>query len=162
MSIFRLAFFPCGCLSAPNTTKSNTRRRSPRRLRKLCFCGFETPRILCNPRVSLSLSDGLDCEVGTLLFGDMPYSLEYRARADMIHVYKITTGLDDVNMESLFIINHQLNRGDKIQALYSRRDAKLYSFTNQTVDMWNRCSNDTTTRPGSQGKMLPLLTKMVS
>ena len=65
-----------------------------------------------------------------------------RVRADTIQVYKIMTGLADVNIDSftLFTINHQSNRGHscKLHRLYCQRDNNLHSSTNRTLDMWNR------------------------
>ena len=67
-------------------------------------------------------------------------TLEYRrSRADMLQVYKIMHGLDDLNIEDLFILNNQQTRGNslKIYKPQSRLNIRQNSFPIRVINDWN-------------------------
>ena len=74
------------------------------------------------------------------------YSLGRRyKRGDMIEVYKIITGLDDLNVEDFFEFDNHGRRGHskKLKVKYARLDIRKYSFSVRVVNLWNSLSEDT-------------------
>ena len=74
------------------------------------------------------------------------FSLERRyRRGDMIEVYKIFTGLDDIKLEDFFELDNDDRRGHsrKLKVKYSRLDIRKYSFSVRVVGLWNRLSEQT-------------------
>ena len=74
------------------------------------------------------------------------YSLSRRyKRGDMIEVYKIFNGLDDLNISDFFELDTGNRRGHskKLLVKYARLDIRKYSFSVRVVDLWNSLSEDT-------------------
>ena len=69
------------------------------------------------------------------------YSLERRSmRGDMIQVYKMFNGLDDVDVNDFFCLDHSnRTRGHnfKIKKQNSRLDVRKNFFSNRVVTEWN-------------------------
>ena len=67
-------------------------------------------------------------------------------RGDMIQVYKMFEGIDDININDFFeIAIDSSTRGHnrKLKTKYSRLDCRKYSFSLRVVDLWNRLGSDT-------------------
>ena len=74
------------------------------------------------------------------------YSLERRyKRGDMIEVYKIITGLDNLNVGDFFEFDNDGRRGHskKLKVKYARLDIRKFSFSVRVVNLWNSLSEDT-------------------
>ena len=74
------------------------------------------------------------------------YSLERRyKRGDMIEVYKIFTGLDDLKLEEFFELDTDGRRGHsrKLKVKSARLDIRKYSFSVRVVALWNSLSEET-------------------
>ena len=62
-------------------------------------------------------------------------------RADLLEVFKIINGFDNIFPADFFIMeNEHRKRGhlDKISKLHSRLDIRKNSFTQRIVNHWNR------------------------
>ena len=96
---------------------------------------------------------------------DLPYqdrlealkipTLSYRRlRGDLIHVYKIMHGVNDVQKEVFFEISNEETgtRGNsmKIQQKHARLNIRKNSFTHRIVSPWNRLPNRAVLRHYSQ------------
>ena len=66
-------------------------------------------------------------------------------RGDMIEVYKIFNGLDDLKVEDFFVLDTDGRRGHsrKLKVQSCRLDIRKYSFSVRVVDLWNRLSEET-------------------
>ena len=68
-------------------------------------------------------------------------SLKYRRlRGDMIQVYKIVKGIDDVQLENFFEINSfdkTRNTGDKFYIQFARNNSRKNCFSMRTAPIWN-------------------------
>ena len=74
------------------------------------------------------------------------FSVERRyIRGDMIEVYKIINGLDDICADSFFEFNTDGRRGHskKLKVRKSRLDIRKYSFSVRVVNLWNKLSEET-------------------
>lgn len=74
------------------------------------------------------------------------FSLERRyKRGDMIEVYKIFNGMDDLCFEDFFELDLGGRRGHskKLKTKKSRLDVRRYSFSVRVVDLWNKLSEET-------------------
>ena len=63
-----------------------------------------------------------------------------RIRGDLIQMYKIFQGLDEVNKEKLLpmaVYRGTRNQDLKLRRRYSRTDIRKHTFTNRTVEVWN-------------------------
>ena len=63
-----------------------------------------------------------------------------RTRADLLEVYKILHGLEDIN-EEVFFKRHITNTRGHSMKLYKEgviKDVLKFSFANRVVDKWNR------------------------
>ena len=69
------------------------------------------------------------------------YSLKgRRIRGDLIQMYKIFQGLDEVNKDKLLpmaVYRSTRNQDFKLRRRYSRTDIRKHTFTNRTVEEWN-------------------------
>ena len=71
----------------------------------------------------------------------LPSLQHRRRRGDMIQVYKIVSGMDRIDADSLFPPAPGLatrSNGEKIFKQRSRLDIRKNSFTMRVVDDWNR------------------------
>ena len=72
---------------------------------------------------------------------DLPTLAYRRLRGDMIQVYKILHGLNDMDKDRLFIMrkNDKGTRGHKlkIQKQHAHQSIRRNSFTIRVVDHWN-------------------------
>jgi hypothetical protein len=84
-------------------------------------------------------------------FGDMTYEEQLkranlttlecrRLRGDLIEVFKIMKGMEDISWETFFIKRSDRTRGhsEKLFKERSRLDARKYFFSQRVVDAWNR------------------------
>ena len=75
------------------------------------------------------------------------FSVERRyVRGDMIEVYKMFEGLDDLDINDFFeVVGEGRTRGHnrKLKAKYSRVDCRKYFFSLRIVDLWNKLGRDT-------------------
>ena len=74
------------------------------------------------------------------------FSLERRyRRGDMIEVYKIFEGRDDLRLEDFFELDLDGRRGHsrKLKVQSSRLDVRKFSFSNRVIKLWNKLSDDT-------------------
>ena len=69
------------------------------------------------------------------------YSLKgRRERGDLIQVYKIFKGNDDIKPENIFSLatyTKTRNQGNKLRISYSKTDIRKFSFANRVVEKWN-------------------------
>ena len=73
------------------------------------------------------------------------YSLDRRyKRGDMIEVFKIFNGLDDLNLTDFFVVDTDGRRGHsrKLKVKTARLDIRKYSFSVRVVDLWNKLSEE--------------------
>lgn len=75
------------------------------------------------------------------------FSLERRfARGDMIEVYKIFEGYDDLEIENFFEVDsNDVLRGHerKLKVRYTRLNCRKHFFSIRVVNLWNKLSNNT-------------------
>ena len=75
------------------------------------------------------------------------FSLRRRyIRGDMIEVYKMFEGLDDLDINEFFEVDEDdRTRGHsrKLKVRYSRLDCRKYFFSLRAVDLWNKLGSDT-------------------
>ena len=67
-------------------------------------------------------------------------------RGDMIEVYKMFEGLDDLDVNDFFeVVGEGRTRGHnrKLKVKYSRLDCRKYFFSIRAVDLWNKLCRDT-------------------
>ena len=63
-----------------------------------------------------------------------------RIRGDLIQVFKIFKGLDDIKVEDIFCISNYgstRNQGQKLMKHPCKTDIRKYSFSNRIVELWN-------------------------
>ena len=67
-----------------------------------------------------------------------------RLRGDLIEVFKIFSGLDNLNPEDFFAIINTNTRGHSLKLFKDNFQSDLgkYKFSNRVIDEWNRLSND--------------------
>ena len=68
------------------------------------------------------------------------YSLKgRRIRGDLIQVYKIFQGIDDMDNKLLPLATYHSTRNQdfKLRTRFSKRDIRKYTFTNRVVEIWN-------------------------
>jgi hypothetical protein len=73
-----------------------------------------------------------------------------RTRGDMIEVYKIVTGLYDIEAAAQLPKNNYTNtRGNsfKLSKHHAHYDLRKYSFTHRVVDIWNSLSEHVLSAP---------------
>ena len=76
------------------------------------------------------------------------FSLQRRyKRGDMIEVFKILTGLDNLKFDDLFELDVDGRRGHskKLKVKSARLDVRKYSFSVRVVSLWNKLSEETVT-----------------
>ena len=77
------------------------------------------------------------------------YSVERRyMRGDMIEVYKILNGIDNISFNEFFeMFDTSITRGNsyKIKMKHSRLDMRKYSFALRVIGNWNSLSDNTVT-----------------
>lgn len=70
------------------------------------------------------------------------YSLKgRRERGDLIQVYKIFQGIDDINPEQIFEranYNSTRNQYNKLRKRHCKTDLRKYTFSNRVVEKWNK------------------------
>ena len=74
------------------------------------------------------------------------FSLQRRyKRGDMIEVFKILTGLDNLKFDDLFELDVDGRRGHskKLKVKSARLDVRKYSFSVRVVSLWNKLSEET-------------------
>jgi len=74
------------------------------------------------------------------------FSLKRRyKRGDMIEVYKIFEGLDNLNVSDYFELDRGGRRGHsrKLKVKSARLEIRKYSFSVRVVDLWNKLSEET-------------------
>ena len=67
-------------------------------------------------------------------------------RGDMIQVYKMFTGRDDIDINDFFeVLGEGRTRGHnkKLKVRYGRLDCRKFFFSYRVVDLWNKLSYDT-------------------
>ena len=77
-------------------------------------------------------------------------SLEYqRDRADMIQVYKILNGIDNVDKDLLFTMSNNPTRGHPLKIFKKRYRLRVrgHFFSNRVVDGWNDLPTEVVTAP---------------
>ena len=75
---------------------------------------------------------------------NIPTLLYRRKRADMIHVFKIMKGIDDVPIEDFFQVADSSTRGHSLK-LYKPRFSKSvrqHSFSVRIIEEWNSLPED--------------------
>ena len=68
-----------------------------------------------------------------------------RVRGDLIQVYKIFQGIDDIDSKKLLPLStyHSTrNQGFKLRKRHCKKDIRKYSFTNRVVEIWNEIPSD--------------------
>jgi ribonuclease P/MRP protein subunit RPP40 len=80
-----------------------------------------------------------------LKFLDMTTLETRRVRGDLIEVFKIMKGLEDVNKEKFFTTDKGCTRGHELK-LYKpncRLDCRKYAFSHRIINMWNSLPSNT-------------------
>ena len=79
------------------------------------------------------------------------YSLKgRRIRGDIIQMYKIFQGLDQVNKDNLLpmaVYRGTRNQDFKLRRRYSRTEIRKHTFTNRTVEVWNTLPGEVKNAP---------------
>ena len=73
------------------------------------------------------------------------FTLERRyRRGDMIQVFKILNGLDDLGIKDFFQLDNEGRRGHskKLKVVAARLDIRKYSFSIRVVNLWNKLSEE--------------------
>ena len=67
-----------------------------------------------------------------------------RLRGDLIEVFKIFSGLDNLNPEDFFALSNANTRGHSLKLFkgHFQSDLGKYKFSNRVIDEWNRLSDD--------------------
>ena len=71
---------------------------------------------------------------------DLPSLWHRRLRGDMIHVFKIINGIDDINCEKFFEstdYDGTRNSYNKLYIKYARTQSKKCTFSRRTAPVWN-------------------------
>ena len=64
-----------------------------------------------------------------------------RERGDLIQVYKIFEGLDQINPDEIFsraTYTGTRNQGDKMRMRHCKTDIRKFSFSNRVIEKWNK------------------------
>jgi ribonuclease P/MRP protein subunit RPP40 len=74
-----------------------------------------------------------------LKFLDMTTLETRRARGDLIEVFKIMKGLEDVNKEKFFTMDKRCTKGHELKIFKPncRLDCRKYAFSHRIINMWN-------------------------
>jgi ribonuclease P/MRP protein subunit RPP40 len=75
-----------------------------------------------------------------LMFLDMTTLETRRVRGDLIEVFKIMKGLEDVNKDKFFTRDTGCMRGHELEYLFKpscHLDCRKYAFSNRIINMWN-------------------------
>ena len=69
---------------------------------------------------------------------------ERRERGDLINVYRMVNGMEDVDEEDFLPLDTRSTRGHglKLKKENCRRDIKKYSFPHRVVNKWNELSEE--------------------
>ena len=69
----------------------------------------------------------------------LPTLQQRRERGDLIAIYRVSKGKDQVDNEDLFMWVPRDTRGHskKLKKTACRRDVKKYSFPNRNIEIWN-------------------------
>ena len=67
-----------------------------------------------------------------------------RLRGDLIQVFKIMKGFDDLNYQDFFVVSTNRSRGHTLKLFKARFNTNCgkFMFSNRLVDKWNRLSED--------------------
>ena len=62
-----------------------------------------------------------------------------RERGDLIVVYRVASGVENLDREDLCVRSERETRGHgkKLRATTCRRDVKKFSFPNRSIELWN-------------------------
>ena len=70
------------------------------------------------------------------------YSLKgRRERGDLIQVYKIFNGYDDIKLNNIFsqsTFSKTRSQGNKLRVRHCKTDIRKFSFSNRIVEKWNK------------------------
>jgi ribonuclease P/MRP protein subunit RPP40 len=80
-----------------------------------------------------------------LKFLDMTTLETRRVRGDLIEVFKIMKGLEDVNEEKFFTMDKGYTRGHELKLFKPncRLDCRKYAFSHRIINMWNSLPSNT-------------------
>jgi hypothetical protein len=72
--------------------------------------------------------------------------LSQMGKGDLIEVFKIMKGLEDVNKEIFFTMDKGCTRGHELELFKHncRLDCRKYAFSNRIVNMWNSLPSNIT------------------
>ena len=67
-----------------------------------------------------------------------------RIRSDLVETYKIFNGLEGLDRDSMFVLNHRISRGNvcKLLKKRARLDVKKFCFSHRVVEHWNSLSDE--------------------
>jgi ribonuclease P/MRP protein subunit RPP40 len=79
-----------------------------------------------------------------LKFLDMTTLETRRVRGNLIEVFKILKGMEDVKKEQFFTMENGCRRGHELKLLKPscRLDCRKYAFSNRVINMWNSLPSD--------------------
>ncbi len=65
-------------------------------------------------------------------------------RGDLINIYRMINGMENVDKECFINLDTQSTRGHskKLKKVNCRRDIKKYSFPHRSMNKWNELSED--------------------
>ena len=71
-------------------------------------------------------------------------TLETRIRRDLIEVFKILKGYEDVNAQTFFELSQLCTRGHCLKLFKKgcKLDCRKYTFAQRIVDIWNKVVTD--------------------
>ena len=75
---------------------------------------------------------------------EIPTLEERRERGDLINVYRMVNGMENVDREAFLTLDTRRTRGHsmKLKKDVCRRDIKKYSFPHRIVNKWNELSEE--------------------
>ena len=68
-----------------------------------------------------------------------------RLRGDLIEVFKILKGFDDIDFRRFFVLNNEKRTRGHILKLFKsgcKLDCRKYGFSHRVVDIWNSLDSD--------------------
>ncbi len=68
-----------------------------------------------------------------------------RERGDLIALYRILRGLENINSDDLVVwdLGNTRGHGKKLKISACRRDIKKFSFPHRSIPIWNRLNQET-------------------
>ncbi len=75
---------------------------------------------------------------------EIPILENRRERGDLINIYRMINGMENVDKECFINLDTQITRGHskKLKKVNCRRDIKNYRYSHRSVNKWNELSEN--------------------